>query len=284
MKYICYLLLFSAFIFLQGCQFSIGKKQTLSFFPPLPIDQISSNLILEESFENIALETNPQAGNFYLEYAKNHSFQLEKDIVRKGATAGRFEIRKNDPQIWGGHRSEMSQAQSTTKKEGWYGFSQFFPTSYTTDATGEIIAQWHVQADEGEATNRSPSNALIASEGKLKWMLRWDTDRIMENGHSDGLIYIDLGTIPKDKWVDWVVHIKYSHTNTGVLEVWKDGKKVIDRQNMPNTYNDEKYPYFKFGIYKWEWTPTSSQKVIYYDEVRIGNENSSYDEVKPGAN
>jgi hypothetical protein len=25
-----------------------------------------------------------------------------------------------------------------------------------------------------------------------------------------------------------------------------------------------------------------SQRVIYYDEVRVGNANSSYDEVKPG--
>jgi hypothetical protein len=103
----------------------------------------------------------------------------------------------------------------------------------------------------------------------------------MVDGYSDGLIYIDLGVIPKNKWIDWVVHIKYSHTNTGILEVWKDGEKLINRQNTPNTYNDEKYPYFKFGVYKWEWGNAATRRIIYYDEVRIGNKNSSYDEVKP---
>ena len=244
-----------------------------------PLYQDSGNLIYIENFENPDLNKNPQSGDFYLEHAEDHSFQLEENIVREGANSGRFEIKKSDTQIWGGNRTEMSQAQSTTQSEGWYGFSQFFPTNYTSDASGEVIGQWHVQADKGEATNRSPSNALIASEGKLKWMLRWDADRIMEDGYSDGLIYIDLGAIPKGKWIDWVVHIKYSHTNTGVLEVWKDGEKVIDRQNMPNTYNDEKYPYFKFGVYKWSWGNLSTQRTIYYDEVKIGNRYSSYDEV-----
>jgi hypothetical protein len=41
-------------------------------------------------------------------------------------------------------------------------------------------------------------------------------------------------------------------------------------------------PYFKFGVYKWEWGTLASQRVIYYDELRVGNANSSYDEVKPG--
>lgn len=41
-------------------------------------------------------------------------------------------------------------------------------------------------------------------------------------------------------------------------------------------------PYFKFGVYKWEWETSASQIVIYYDEVRVGNANNSYDEVMPG--
>jgi hypothetical protein len=112
-------------------------------------------------------------------------------------------------------------------------------------------------------------------------MIRWDSTRIKLNNTSEGLLYIDLGEIPKGEWIDWVVHIKFSHTNTGILEVWMNGDKVIDRQNMPNSYNDEKYPYFKFGVYRWDWGTTTSQRAIFFDEVRIGNGNSSYDEVKP---
>lgn len=293
MKNLLYILLFSTSAFSQNYYYAIGEKQ--SQIVPEPTveegnneseptleERNTENLILVETFENPNLENNPQDSDFYLEHAEDHNFNVVKNIKRKGSTAGRFEINKDDPLIWGGNRTEMSQAQSTSQKEGWYGFSQFFPDTYTSGSTGEVIGQWHVQPDDGETTNRSPSNALIASDDKLKWMLRWDADRIMEDGFSDGHIYIELGEIPKNRWIDWVVHIKYSHTNTGILEVWMDGKKIIDRQNMPNAYNDGAYPYFKFGVYKWEWGAASSKRVIYYDEVRIGDENSSYDEVKPG--
>ena len=282
MKYILFILLFSSSAFSGNYHHVLGEIQSQTILNHFPEKRNTDNLILVETFENPDLKDDPQSGDFYLEHAVDHSFQLEKSIKREGTTAGRFEINKSDPKIWGGHRTEMSQAQNTARAEGWYGFSQYFPASYTSGSTGEVIGQWHDQADDGEHVDRSPSNTLLTSDGRIKWMARWDADKIMDSGYSDGLEYIDLGAIPKNEWIDWVVHIKYSHTNTGILEVWMNGEKVIDRQNMPNSYNDDAYPYFKFGIYKWNWGSDSSQKVIYYDEVRIGNENSCYDEVKPG--
>jgi hypothetical protein len=284
MKYILYILLFSSSAFSQNYHYALGEKQSQTTPeppPPTPEERNTDNLILVETFENPDLNNDPQASDFYLEHAGDRNFKLEKNITRQGSTAARFEINKSDDKIWGGHRTEMSQAQNTARAEGWYGFSQYFPDSYVSGSTGEVIGQWHDQADEGEHVDRSPSNTLLTGDGRIKWMARWDADKIMDSGFSDGLEYIDLGPIPKNKWIDWVIHIKYSHTNAGILEVWMNGEKVIERVNMPNSYNDDAYPYFKFGVYKWNWGATS-QKVIYYDEVRVGNENSSYDEVKPG--
>ena len=283
MKHFLFIILFSTSVFSQNYYNTSGVKQSL--FPPKPIFQQrnTNNLIVVESFENTELRNNPQAGDFYLEHvAVSHSFALAEKVKRFGDSAGRFEINKNDPKLYGGHRSEMAQLTSTTLDEGWYGFSQYFPESYTSDTTEEVVGQWHDQPDIGETTARSPSNAIITGNDRLKWMIRWDSTRKKLDNNSEGLLYIDLGRIPKNKWIDWVVHIKYSHTNTGILEVWMDGVKVIDRKNLPNCYNDEKYPYFKFGVYKWEWGKVATQRVIFYDEVKIGDGNSSYEEVKPG--
>jgi len=258
-----------------------ASSEPASSEPVPPVNRNTANLIYTETFENPNLDLNPDLSDFYLEEAATNSFKLDENIKRAGATAGRFEINKSDPEIWGGNRTEMSQAQSTTQEEGWYGFSQYFPDSYISDSTGEVIGQWHDKEDVGETASRSPSNTLLTADNRIKWMARWDADKIMDSGFTDGLVYIDLGPIPKNKWIDWVIHIKFSHTNTGIVEVWKDGVKVIDRINMPNAYNDDNYPYFKFGVYKWEWGTSASQRNIYYDEVRIGNSNSSYDEVKP---
>ena len=47
----------------------------------------------------------------------------------------------------------------------------------------------------------------------------------------------------------YLVHVKWSNQNDGILEIWKDGEKVVD-QKGPNTFNDAKGPYFRMGIYK----------------------------------
>lgn len=98
-------------------------------------------------------------------------------------------------------------------------FSQYFPETYVPDSSEEIITQWQDQSVKGGGGNGSPSNAIITVDDKIQWMVQKDADA---NNSTD---YIDLGTIPKNIWIDWVVHIKYSQTNTGILEVWMDGKK-----------------------------------------------------------
>jgi hypothetical protein len=285
MKYILYILLSSTSAFSQNYHYALGEKQSSSPVPPEtepPGERNTDNLFYTETFENKNLDNDPGLSDFYAEFAVDHSFSLDENIKREGIAAGRFQINNDDPKIWSATRSELSQAQSTTRPEGWYGFSFYFPDTYVSDSSGEVITQWHDQSDVGEAVDRSPTNAIITADDRMKWMVRWDADAIMDSGTSDGLIYIDLGKIPKNKWIDWVVHIKYSHTNSGILEVWMDGEKVINRQNMPSSYNDVAYPYLKFGLYKWNWGAATSTRVMYFDEVRVGNENSNYDEVKPG--
>jgi len=52
----------------------------------------------------------------------------------------------------------------------------------------------------------------------------------------------------RERKVDrWVFHIKWSHKPDGLLEVWKDGKLVV-RKTGPNTYNDERVPFLKWGL------------------------------------
>jgi hypothetical protein len=89
----------------------------------------------------------------------------------------------------------------------------------------------------------------------------------------------DLG-----KWTQWVLHIKWSYQEDGFLTLWKDGTVVLDLPNYPNTYNDKYGPYFKFGIYKWAWKHQQNRvgmppRVIYYDDLYIGNDGASYDDV-----
>ncbi|MCJ7758270.1 MAG: heparin lyase I family protein [Gillisia sp.] len=278
MKKFFYILLFTIIACSPDNDFAILENQSTSpeTYNLESVKQSTANVFNTETFENKKLDINPTLGDFNPEFAVDHSFSLSNNIKREGNSAGRFQINKKDPKTKGTTMAELSQAKSTAQAEGWYGFSQYFPETYVPDSSEEIITQWQDQSVKGGGGNGSPSNAIITVDDKVQWMVQKDADA---NNSTD---YIDLGTIPKNIWIDWVVHIKYSQTNTGILEVWMDGKKVIDRQNMSNSYNDAAYPYLKFGLYKEKWGPSTSERVIYFDEVKIGDSNSNYDEIKPG--
>ncbi|QMU29615.1 heparin lyase I family protein [Adhaeribacter radiodurans] len=76
-----------------------------------------------------------------------------------------------------------------------------------------------------------------------------------------------------------VYHINFSHESDGVLEVWKNGIKVINYKG-PNSYNDKRLPYFKAGIYKRRWYKIE-KRVVYVDEVRVGTKKATYKDVAP---
>jgi predicted transcriptional regulator len=107
----------------------------------------------------------------------------------------------------------------------------------------------------------------------------------MKRSKPDGSKSKNLGKYETGLWTDWVFHVKWSWESDGLLEVWKNGKKVIHYEG-PIGYNDRRGVYFKTGIYKWVWkmTPerdhsTTTKRVTYVDEVRIGNENATYQDV-----
>ena len=103
----------------------------------------------------------------------------------------------------------------------------------------------------------------------------------------DGGVTLWEGPIRKDQWTDWVVHVKWSYRDDGLVEIWENGKLIAKRRG-PNTFNDQRAPYFKMGIYKgWrdrqEPKGMVSRRVIYHDEVRFAGPAGTHDDVAPPA-
>ncbi|MHC5056498.1 MAG: heparin lyase I family protein, partial [Planctomycetota bacterium] len=99
------------------------------------------------------------------------------------------------------------------------------------------------------------------------------------------------------EWVSWVVHAKWSPGDDGILQVWKDGRLVMDIKgaNVYSTIGVEYTPYLKTGIYRPEWhlnkdakrrafeqeRPAATNKAILATDVKVGGENASYEDVAP---
>ena len=87
------------------------------------------------------------------------------------------------------------------------------------------------------------------------------------------------------KWHDVVLHFNYATDNSGFIEIWFDGKKVVNMHNTPTVYKKDlcgkpraPYQYQKIGTYYGHGNKAGD---ILYDSFRIGNKNASYADVAP---
>jgi hypothetical protein len=154
-----------------------------------------------------------------------------------------------------------------------------------------MFAQFHGTPDVGEAW-RWPFMGLEIVENHYELRLRWDSHFITKNAKFDGEEYYSFGNIIADrgKWTDWVFHVNwdYRKNGNGFVKIWKDGILIFDRKG-PNCFNDLTGPFLRFGLYRYTWKNSDERispsnvttRVIYHDEYRIGNANSSYEEVAP---
>lgn len=194
----------------------------------------------------------------------------------KGRSSFRFELNREDTMINNGKRSEISTTAEAMNVERWYLFDIYLPNTYKPDSTPEILAQWHAIPDwDKHETWRSPPIALQMQDGHWGLSLLWAQNEVNTNKTVSGRDYADLGGYKMNRWTSWKFHIRFSYKDDGILEVWKNGASVFKRIG-PNYYNDEKGPYFKFGIYKWSWNKLKAaavykvkRRILYFHDVQI---------------
>ncbi|MFI7602301.1 heparin lyase I family protein [Actinoplanes sp. NPDC049681] len=225
-------------------------------------------LLTTLDWENAADRTLPPTG-WHKQYCCDKSLKVVTGPARDGEHAAQFTLDRGDPDVSSSTRSELSQPdQQAAGLERWYGFSIALATDWSPDRSSEIVSQWHQQSNNG-----SPPLALLTNNGHWKIDFRGEM--------------IDLGAYRTGGWTDWVFHVAWRTDTSGVLEVWRDGDRVVSRTGR--THDDSAHsPYFKFGIYKWDWDgrpkpSDTSHRSMVYDALRIGDQRAGYASVAPGA-
>jgi len=217
--------------------------------------------------------------NSSIQAPSSRSIELSNDVKFKGKPSIRFELQRFDTAVANGKRAEiMFRPEKSLPVDRWYVFSIWLPKDYAVDSLPEIVAQWHAVPDFslGE-TWRSPPIALTIQNGMWLLETRWASEAVNSNNTLSGLETVCLGNTVDMRWTGWVFHIKFDYKNTGILEVWRDGVKCYYRRG-PNYYNDQTGPFFKFGIYKWDWNNNQIQtsiykRVLYFGGVKLGESN-----------
>jgi hypothetical protein len=223
--------------------------------------------------------------------SSGHSAKIVNSPVRVGTKALRLELRPGDkgyqyssftePYV----RAELERGGiNHIGKTLWYGFSIYVDPSWvdnSTDSNGTIVAQWHSPNDSCDIA-RGPHLGIRILR-TLEWSVQNTSDpNACTTSASRTSVNFNLGPVTKGVWVDWVIYAKWSYGSDGELKIWKSGNLVINR-NGPNTYNDQSEQLFKWGIYKswWNREKPVNTFVLYYDEIKIGDASSRYEDVAP---
>ncbi|MES2649733.1 MAG: polysaccharide lyase [Bacteroidota bacterium] len=231
----------------------------------------SANLLYEETFEG----SDPFGTYVSKQFGTSHAFSVVGSPVFAGAKAGRFELRDTDPLTNSGTRAEVSFPRPDPFiKEQWYSFSVYFPSSdYKYDSHSELIWQLH------QGGGVSPSAALETRADRYRLIIR-PTPDVQEK--------IDMGAIKKDTWNTVVFHYIHSSSSDGLVEMWLNNTKVLNRpgRNMYTVGGDFETPKPKLGIYKWDWNGTEttdvSKRILFFDNIRIGKTSATYNEMVAG--
>jgi hypothetical protein len=176
--------------------------------------------------------------------------------------------------------------------EYWVGFSIFLAEGYESPtgpgSWGPLHHQYHYTPD-GPPTCDPQETAEIhlqietGDEGGGIWksVLGYDDNQCSTEESMHG-VWFQHDTYANEigKWTDFVLHIIWDYgDDDGLTQIWKDGVLIVNRSGG-NCRNDALGPYMKCGIYG--QLDDGQTMTVYYDEVRLGDENSSYSEVAPG--
>lgn len=184
-------------------------------------------------------------------------------------------------------------------QEYWMGISVFIPKNWSMDYGGSrsdgIVFQFHGRSYKDPDNWRKilPLTLVHTESGLILRNHTFPTSgAAVKLGTGNLKAYSKTIPYKLGQWMDFVMHIKWSgaksdNDTNGFLKVWVDGEQVLSQAGQ-NYFGEHDFgPYFKFGLYNsaWKYTDTwvgPSSRTLYHDELRVGDANSSYNEVAPG--
>lgn len=194
-------------------------------------------------------------------------------IQQVGPNHVRFEVRASDN--WkkdtgrGRNRAELKANDLVPNgQDVWFSYQMKIDASGPSSARFCILGQFHQASDPWDA-NASPPFAinLFPQTNTLRFVKRYSPDR--KTTSSIDTVMYESAPIQRGRWIHVVGHIVFGWQDDGEVELWLDGRKIV---NLPHTsigYNDVLGPYWKFGIYR---SQSPESLAVEYANMEIGRE------------
>ncbi len=266
-----------------------------------------SSLIVPPSFATVLLYSNWENGNYSLDgwsTSGNDTAAIVSDklntpepVCSGKAIKFSLHIDEDDNRF----RTQLTLNKGPLSeimigKEYWLGFSIYLPDSYTPDSLAEeTILDFHSRPDKDLGEGSRNATVSLRTKGD-SWMFQYTHDAKLVTPlkvQGEPVPYtrkqIMLPKFKTGRWTNFVIHTLYSYKPEGYLDLWMDGLQVASVRNGIG-FNDLVGSFIKIGIYKrmwdlegktWAKRTDVDSRLVYFDEVRIGDASSSFNEIKP---
>jgi len=233
-------------------------------------DAPQGTLIIDEGFES---------GVLPFKASGNAPEVVEVPNTRAGKYVMKSELK---PSSKVRNRTEASVSKKIVNfdvgKEYWVGISIKLGEDFrdTTEFNDQgILLQWHY---------RDWLHPEVRDAQPL--VLRFRDDKV--HVHNEVLQKFMASVPPAyGEWVDWVIHVKFDDAN-GIIQVWRQGKQIVDWRGDNHQTEKHEGAYLKFGLYSSQYRKNQSKvdftRTAYHDELRIAGADGSYELVAPRGN
>jgi hypothetical protein len=203
--------------------------------------------------------------------------------VASGKYAGNFNLTRS---MATSYRTEVvvgEKGKFAWDSEYWVGFAFRFE-QWAADHDMEI-APFQIHPTPNDWATARPAAQI--SHGPVMMAVRLDEIRVYTYG---GKIAWQSPVVT-GKWIRIALRFIPSFRNDGMIEMWKDGEKIVSVSGRNAVELDDngkpmRPPYWKMGIYKWNWkqgrpATDSTRRQLLIDDLRIAKGPAGYAIVSP---
>lgn len=205
-----------------------------------------------------------------------------KQPVRSGAAAFRHVAQTN------GDATEFVIPAAAIGDERWCGWSTQLPADFAHRGRSTLLMRLVEPSSVKPGTAQCPvamSSLEINAKGQVVFHLHAPSED--GSGTKCRAFTLAPNVAPaRGKWFDLVLHAKWTNTSEGFVELWvkqhdNNYFQLVDYRG-PTCSNHEGGPEFRIGAHvTYEQPAASTEAVVLTDELRVGDANSSFDEVAP---
>jgi hypothetical protein len=167
--------------------------------------------------------------------ARENIHSLHVRLAKAGTSNFRQELRV---------KSVTDELPIDGSQDYWYGEANYIPSSSSL-LSESVITQWHTHDPK---SGHSPVLGTRIKNG------RWLITRESTDFESQ-----DVGPVDTDQWVTWVYHVRWRRDGSGLIQIWKNGRLIVDRSGLQTAYEGEvNQPYLLVGRYTSSWKQPSN--------------------------